>query len=57
MCPTMMLVTITEVMVTVENPATIIFGRISCSMAATSSGDSPAPQAASCDRIIVPGKP
>jgi DNA-binding SARP family transcriptional activator len=29
MCPTMMLVTITEVMVTVENPATIILGRIS----------------------------
>jgi len=41
MCPTMMLVTMTEVMVTVENPATIILGRISCSMAATSSGVSP----------------
>lgn len=55
--PAMMLVTMTEVIVTVEKPATIIFGRISCSMAATSSGLSPAPLAASWDRIIVPGKP
>ena len=53
----MMLVTITEVIVTVENPATIIFGRIAFSMAATSSADSPAPLAASWDRIIVPGNP
>lgn len=53
----MMLVMMTEVMVTVENPATIIFGRIEFSMAATYSGLSPAPLAASCDRIIVPGKP
>ena len=37
-------VTITEVMVTVEKPATIIFGRIAPSMAATSSGVSPAPK-------------
>ncbi len=50
-------VTITEVMVTVEKPATIIFGRIAPSIAATYSGVSPAPFAASWDRIIVPGKP
>lgn len=57
MWPARILVTMTEVMVTVENPATIILGRISCSMAATSSGDSPAPRAASWERIMVPGKP
>lgn len=50
-------VTTTEVMVTVENPAMIIFGKIWPSIAATSSGVSPAPRAASWDRIIVPGKP
>ena len=55
--PARMLVTTTDVIVTVENPATIIFGRIDPSMAATSSGLSPAPLAASCERIIVPGKP
>jgi hypothetical protein len=49
MRPAMMLVTTTEVIVTVANPAMIILGRISCSMAATSSGVSPAPLAASCE--------
>ena len=33
----------TEVIVTVAKPAMIIFGRMAPSMAATSSGDSPAP--------------
>ena len=53
----MMLVTTTDVIVTVEKPAMIILGRMFPSIAATSSGVSPAPLAASWLRIMVPGNP